>query len=130
MLVLGPVLGLGLILIPRLGLGFGRLGLKWAEMGLEQVLGPKQVLMVPVGLCYGAAPTPHCGALSWGWGWFCFPITPHGATLGAPSPRCPHPVLLTRGPGTVLYIPGTGNSTGRSSHSRIQHSIPTAAHGV
>lgn len=116
------------------GWDLGRLVLKWAEMGLEQVLGPEQVLVVPAGLRYGAAPAPHCRALSWGWGWFCFPMTPHqprphGAALGAPSPRCPHPVLLTRGSGTGNG-PGTGNSTGRNPHSCTQHPGPTAAHGV
>lgn len=56
-------------------------------------------------------------------------LRPHGAALGAPSPCCPHPVLLTRGSGTGNG-PGTGNSTGRSPHSCIQHSTPTAAHGI
>lgn len=50
-------------------------------------------------------------------------------SLGAPSPRCPHPVLFTQGPGTG-NAPGTGNSTGRSPHSCTQHPGPTAAHGI
>lgn len=94
--------------------------------------------MAPAGLCYGAARAPHCTALSWGWGWgwgwFCFPKTPrqprpHRTTLGALSPLCPHPVLLTRGPGTG-NSPGTVNGTGRNPHSCIQHPVPTAAHGI
>lgn len=103
-------------------------------MGLEQVLGPQQVLVLPAGLCYGAAPAPLCRALSWGWGWFCFPVTSNQprlrrAALGVPSHHCPHPVLLTQGPGTENG-PGIGNSTGRSPHNCIQHPVPTAAHGI